>query len=219
MLQGSDSYMPSWIDCTRSESMSVHAEQDTSGFDALEYTRSALIEELNLLERHMRDGTAFICGCAFDSHLPMIAGLASEGVKFAKRADETDFYGDLRDWAHARLKSLEDVKGLPAETLIRESRERRLAIRNGIWGEEMSGELIEIAHSPRCQFVTEVLKAKGSFDPHSFRTICPECPEGDCKLCPAAECSARLVIGCPKGHFVDGRCQIGTEAQKILRPK
>ncbi len=68
----------------------------------------------------------------------------------------------------------------------------------------------------RCEFVKESVKPKGYFDPDSFRTICPECPEGRCANCPPElACATRIVIGCKEGEFVKGRCQVGTEAHVI----
>jgi len=68
----------------------------------------------------------------------------------------------------------------------------------------------------QCEFKKEPVKPKGYFDPKSFRTICPECPEGRCSLCPPElACATRIVIGCKEGEFVKGRCRIGTEAHTI----
>ena len=67
-----------------------------------------------------------------------------------------------------------------------------------------------------CTFTKEPIKPKEYFDPISFRTICPECPEGRCALCPPdLSCATRIVIGCKEGEFVKGRCQVATEAHTI----
>lgn len=67
-----------------------------------------------------------------------------------------------------------------------------------------------------CSFEKKVFQAKEHFDPGSFRTLCPECPEGRCALCPPElRCATRVVIGCPTGQFTEGRCQVGTEAHVI----
>ena len=68
----------------------------------------------------------------------------------------------------------------------------------------------------KCDFKKEPVKPKGYFDPDSFRTICPECPERRCALCqPELACATRIITGCREGEFVDGRCQVGTEAHVI----
>lgn len=68
----------------------------------------------------------------------------------------------------------------------------------------------------RCEFVKEPVKPKGYFDPDSFRTICPECPESRCSLCPPElACATRIITGCKEGEFIKGRCRIGTEAHTI----
>jgi hypothetical protein len=71
-------------------------------FDGLDYTRNALLEELALVERHARDGSAVNAGCACieEKHLLNISGLASEGVTLAADAQEKEFYMWLAD--HAR---------------------------------------------------------------------------------------------------------------------
>ncbi len=67
-----------------------------------------------------------------------------------------------------------------------------------------------------CEFTKEQVKPKGYFVPGSFRTICPECPEGRCALCPPEDaCATRIIIGCKAGEFEKGRCSIGTEAHVI----
>ncbi len=68
----------------------------------------------------------------------------------------------------------------------------------------------------RCEFTKESVKPKGYFDPDSFRTICPECPDSRCANCPPElTCATRIIIGCKEGEFVKGRCQVGTEAHVI----
>ncbi len=68
----------------------------------------------------------------------------------------------------------------------------------------------------RCEFTKEPVKPKEYFDKDSFRTICPECPEGRCALCPPElACATRIITGCKEGEFVKGRCQVGTEAHVI----
>ena len=47
-----------------------------------DYTYGALVEELCLIERHIRDGSWRLCSCNPEKHLPSISGLASEGYGF-----------------------------------------------------------------------------------------------------------------------------------------
>lgn len=70
-------------------------------FDGLDYTRESLLEELSLMERHARDGSAVEAGCSCieEKHLLLIAGLASEGVTLAKDQAEKEFYMNLADRA------------------------------------------------------------------------------------------------------------------------
>lgn len=72
----------------------------------------------------------------------------------------------------------------------------------------------------RCEFAKEPVKPKEYFDPDSFRTICPECPEARCSICPPElACATRIITGCKEGEFVKGRCQVGTEAHVIYHGK
>lgn len=73
------------------------------------------------------------------------------------------------------------------------------------------GKLLEA-----CSFEKEVVKPKEHFDPASFRTLCPECPEGRCAYCPPElACATRIIIGCPSEHFKGGVCQVGTQKHVI----
>jgi hypothetical protein len=67
-----------------------------------------------------------------------------------------------------------------------------------------------------CKFTKEVMEDKKHFDKKSFRTLCPECPEARCSQCPPElKCATRVIVGCPKGEYKEGRCQVGLEAQSI----
>ena len=73
-------------------------------FDGLEYTRESLLEELSLIERHARDGSAYEAGCSCieEKHLLLVSGLASEGVTLAKDLYEKIYYMNLADLARAK---------------------------------------------------------------------------------------------------------------------
>ena len=72
------------------------------------YTANALIEELALLERHVRDGSFRECSCVPEKHLPLIAGLSSEMVMFVKDEHIEDFYRNLAEVARNSRSSIED---------------------------------------------------------------------------------------------------------------
>ena len=80
-------------------------------FDGLDYTRGAIAEEVSLIERHARDGSAVDAGCACieEKHLLTLAGLASEGVTLTTDPAEKDYYLKLADWA--RKTRLEIING------------------------------------------------------------------------------------------------------------
>jgi hypothetical protein len=77
-------------------------------FDGLEYTREAILEELALIERHARDGSAVNagCGCIEEKHLLTLAGLASEGVTLAKSDSERKYYMNLADLARSKRQEI-----------------------------------------------------------------------------------------------------------------
>lgn len=81
-------------------------------FDGLDYTRNALAEELSLVERHARDGSAIDggCSCIEEKHLLVIAGLASEGVTLAKDPAEKDYYFRLAELARTKRMEILDGK-------------------------------------------------------------------------------------------------------------
>ena len=62
-----------------------------------DYTLNAIVEELTLMERHLRDGSWHLCTCNPEKHLPLLAGLASEGFGFTTDSDEKEFMRQLRD--------------------------------------------------------------------------------------------------------------------------
>ena len=57
----------------------------------------ALKEELALMERHLRDGSWRLCRCNPEKHLPLLAGLSSEGFGFADDPEEREFMREIRD--------------------------------------------------------------------------------------------------------------------------
>lgn len=79
-------------------------------FDGLDYTRQAILEELALIERHARDGSAVEagCGCIEEKHLLNLAGLASEGVTLATEKKEKEYYMGLASLARELRREVLD---------------------------------------------------------------------------------------------------------------
>ena len=79
-----------------------------SKFDGIKYTQDAILEELALIERHARDGSAVEGGCACieEKHLLTLAGLASEGVTLANNEREKQYYMKLASWARAKRNEI-----------------------------------------------------------------------------------------------------------------
>ena len=93
--------------------------RELANFDGLEYTRQALLEELALVERHARDGSAVDAGCACieEKHLLNISGLASEGVTLANDAQEKSYYLWLAGLARELRRQILDGDFKPHSTL------------------------------------------------------------------------------------------------------
>lgn len=82
-----------------------------ANFNAEEYTRNAILEELLLIERHARDGSAVEagCGCIEEKHLLTLSGLCNEAGTLMTNKNEADYYAHLGQWA--RQKRQEIVNG------------------------------------------------------------------------------------------------------------
>ncbi len=98
-----------------------------------EYTFETLVEELFLMERHIRDGSWRLCSCNPEKHLPGVAGLASEGLGFAETDKERNFMECLMSQARvfkAKIRSgkygtQEDMNAI--KDWAREARHRLVA--------------------------------------------------------------------------------------------
>jgi hypothetical protein len=99
------------------------------------YTHNSLVEELALAERHCRDGSWAYCQCNPEKHLPLIAGLASEGVGFAESEPEKSFMKGLRDYARKLKVDIErgDFNDDAAEDFREWAREMRHRITLNQW--------------------------------------------------------------------------------------
>ena len=80
-------------------------------FDGHDYTERSVLEELLLIERHSRDGSAIQAGCACieEKHLLTLAGLASEMPTLAKSKDEAEFYMNLAKLAREKREEILDA--------------------------------------------------------------------------------------------------------------
>lgn len=105
-----------------------------------DYTMTGLIEELALVERHLRDGSSTTCSCLQEKHLPIIAGFASEGYGFAKADTEREFMRCLRDTARLTREKIERglFRGRDAEQLRAWAREMRHRIEWKKWRGDMA---------------------------------------------------------------------------------
>lgn len=74
------------------------------------YTINALVEELFLIERHVRDTSYRKCDCTPSKHLPGVAGLASEGYGFAEGDAERGFMECLMNQARLYRSRIEEGK-------------------------------------------------------------------------------------------------------------
>lgn len=63
-------------------------------FNAEEYTRDSIVQQLLLSELHARDNSAVEggCGCIEEKHLTTIIGLCNEAATLMSDPDEIDFY-------------------------------------------------------------------------------------------------------------------------------
>jgi hypothetical protein len=69
-------------------------------FDEKKYTEEAILEELSLMERHARDGSALNAGCSCiqEKHTLNISGLASEATVMEGSPKEKDFYAKIAEF-------------------------------------------------------------------------------------------------------------------------
>lgn len=80
------------------------------------YTHQALLEDLGLMERHIRDGSWRGCTCIPEKHLPLISGLTSEGYIFAKSPEEKQWMANVRDKART-LKQQFKTGNITSQTM------------------------------------------------------------------------------------------------------
>ena len=104
-----------------------------------DYTVNALVEELFLVERHVRDSSYTGCDCTPSKHLPGIAGLASEGYGFAEDVDERGFMECLMNQARLYKAMIEDGR-LKGEEQWNEVRDWARRMRHYLSAKDWRGE-------------------------------------------------------------------------------
>ena len=138
----------------------------------------------------------FCLDCTY-KHLTAVQDHLEDGVALSKTSEEREFLaGILQQIRDARKKVLDKLREMPKE--------------------EASGNpSVEALPSG---FHKEQIKPAKYFEPSSFRTLCPQCPGSLCSKCPPdlQETATRVIIGCKKGQFEGGKCQIGTEAHVVF---
>ena len=93
-------------------------------FNAEEYTRNSILEELLLIERHARDGSAVEggCGCIEEKHLLTLSGLCNEAATLMSNPKEAKLYERLgkqaREWRKDILGENFDVKSVSCEKKV-----------------------------------------------------------------------------------------------------
>ncbi|MEM2305955.1 MAG: hypothetical protein QXK51_11495 [Candidatus Methanomethylicia archaeon] len=130
----------------------------------------------------------------------------------AKKIDiDKASYDEIRKYEHI----LEDYL-----TVLREKR-KELEPHRGCSGIVNPGENpnpeLALAET-KCEWREEKVKPKEYFHPESFRTLCPECPQARCALCPPElACATRIIIGCKKEEWdtETKRCRVSTEKHVI----
>ena len=82
----------------------------SKAFDGHDYTERSVLEELLLIERHARDGSATQAGCACieEKHLLTLAGLSSEMPTLTTSQAEKEYYMKLAEWARSEREKILD---------------------------------------------------------------------------------------------------------------
>ena len=147
----------------------------------------------------------FCLDCSY-KHLTAIQDHLEDGVALSKSPEEREFLaGILQQIRDARKKVLDKLRETPKSE---EAGECPTCKKKG------NPEMEKLPSG----FEKQQIKPAKYFDPSSFRTLCPQCPDSLCSKCPPElqETATRVIIGCKKGQFKEGKCQIGTEAHVIF---
>lgn len=139
-----------------------------------DYTYEALIEQLNLIELHFRDGSWRECKCNPQKHLPTVSGLASEGIGFTENQEEKKFMEKVRDNARGFYRRLNEgqLTDEEADDVRSWAREMRRRVATKQW----YGELPKT--SRKDDFGSDVM-----FTPMEFRQRDEESSGSGCPTC------------------------------------
>ena len=182
------------------------------------WTIGEIEDNLNLLQAQAVDylNEPFECDC-FLKHTSIIRGYANEMQSFAKTDQEREVLGKLSEWSNKWHREFEDKRQVPKETmqsLHDETREMRKEVEDRFFMEKEKnptdnpGEHKHVLECKGgvCECVIRGHPAK-HFDPGSFRTLKDQPRPG-----------YYMIVGCPRGQFREGKCQVGTELHKIIAP-
>lgn len=91
--------------------LKLQAVDNMVDFDGEAYTDKALIEEMLLIERHAKDGSAAKggCSCIQDKHMKTVIALAKEGKPLTEKQNKKLFYEQLQTYAEKRLQTIYDL--------------------------------------------------------------------------------------------------------------
>jgi len=172
-------------------------------------------------EGYYRD-PLFCLECAY-THARDVEHHLEDWHKFTKDEEQRKASSDLRDRQRKIRKEIDEwrlklsgERGVESSSTA-QSYSSPMLEEKGISFHSERGQ-----HNPEipeyCKFEIEKVKPKEYFDPRSFRTLCPECPQKRCALCPPElACATRIIIGCPSGQWDEEvkRCKVGTETHVI----
>jgi len=183
-------------------------------------------------EGYYRD-PLFCLECAFQ-HARDVEHHLEDWHKFTEDEIQRKVSSDLRDrqrkirkeideWRMIILQSYGGGKGVESSSTAQSYSSPTLKEEKGISFHSERGQQNPSPEiPPECRFEVEKVKPKEFFDPRSFRTLCPECPQKRCALCPPElACATRIIIGCPSGQWDEEvkRCKVGTETHVIYHGK
>ena len=137
-----------------------------------------------------------------------------EEIKSLREKVASDMGIDIEEYSKIRRREheLEDKLKLEGSLSVEELEElkrlrkmRKEIERGGCEGIVNPGENPNPSLSEeevKCEWTIEVKRPREEFEEESFRTLCPECPQARCALCPPhMACATRIIVGCPKGYW------------------
>ena len=184
------------------------------------WTIGEIEDNLNLLQAQAVDylREPFECDC-FLKHTSIIRGYANEMQSFAKTDEEKELLSRLAAWSDKWHKIFEGKKLVPKEvmqSLHDETRDMRKGVEDQFFikkgGENPAlDNPREHKHTLSCKHGKCECVIRGHpkehFAKESFRRLKDQPKPG-----------YDMIVGCPKGQFRAGKCQVGTELHKIIAP-